>query len=134
QIPAIRPAGRRYSTRSIRTRGRSYSFDNPSVSSTYVPKGSVKNATAKPSAGTFLYGTSNLIPSPSIFLQNDSRSFTSNPLWSSARPLVPTTGVSDTEKLRFTPGTSAASNLPRIPALALSALTYQALVSFIDPL
>src|SRR5436189_3720068 len=34
-----------------------YSFDKPSVSSTYVPKGSVKNATAKPSAATFLYGT-----------------------------------------------------------------------------
>ena len=49
---------------------------NPSVSSMYVPQGSVRNATLTLVLGIWRIATSNLIPSASIFFTNCSRFFT----------------------------------------------------------
>ena len=53
------------------------------------------------------------MPSASSFLVNASRFLTSKPIWSIARPCVPTTGVGDGVKLSATPGRSAVTNADR---------------------
>jgi hypothetical protein len=45
-----------------------------------VPQGSVMNAMAMPSAGTWRYGTVSLMPSASSLLQKASRFLTSKPM------------------------------------------------------
>src|SRR5262245_35739662 len=88
-----------------RTGGRRLqNLSRPSVSSIYVPYGSVMKAIAMFSPVDFEYGRSSLTPALSSFLQKFSRSFTSKPMWSTARPLVPTTGSGEGDQVKLTPG------------------------------
>jgi hypothetical protein len=63
---------------------------------------------------------------PSSCLVKASRFFTSKPMWSRIRPLVPTIGWSVLENDRFAPGMSSDTFCPRIPGLAPNYFAYQA--------
>ncbi len=74
--------GREYSStiRGHVCRAPQLTLSRPSVSSMYVPQGSVMNAMERPSAGTCRYGEASLIPCDSSFFVNASRFFTSKPM------------------------------------------------------
>ena len=65
-----------------------------------------------PNASDLRYVTFSLMPIASSFLQNASRSFTSKPMCSMERPVVPITGSGEGEKFSATPGRSATRKVP----------------------
>src|SRR4030095_14843321 len=104
-----------------------------SVSSIYVPQGSVRNAMAVVEFGSRPYGRSNFCPEASSFLQNSSRFFTSNPMWSRPRPRVPAGAASAFLKYMDRPGSFAMSTCgvapARTPGSAPNVFAYQSRVS-----